>query len=264
MLKLEKDLSTDLKEIPFVGASRSNNCVRTISVISNKLKALSSLKGAILLDVGCGDGSFTLALSEGFTDVYAIDVQKENIFSFRSKVSGDNRFKISEMSASQMNFPDNYFDTILSIETIEHIPELTKAIMEMYRVLKPGGELIITCPNRLFPFENHGIRLGKYEFHARIPLITYFPWLHNKISLARVFTLRGLNQLFLSAGFFHEETDYAWPTFEHGGNVFQPILKPLFSVMRIIEHSPFKMFGTSIIVRYVKRKNSVEIPDTIE
>ena len=66
------------------------------------------------------------------------------------------------MSSCKMDFPNEYFDAILTIEAIEHIPNLISAISEFYRVLKKGGELIITCPNRLFPFENHGIMI--YNF----------------------------------------------------------------------------------------------------
>lgn len=43
-----------------------------------------------------------------------------------------------------MNFPDNYFDRVVSLSTIEHIPDDTAAAVEMSRVLKPGGMLILT------------------------------------------------------------------------------------------------------------------------
>jgi len=202
-----------------------------------------------MLDVGCGDGAFTIPLGARFKEVYGIDVQEIYLERFREKVAGQNEFKIRNMSASAMDFRDGFFDTIVTIETIEHIPDLLGAVAEFSRVLRKGGQLLITCPNRLFPFENHGIRLGSRSF-GRFPLITYFPPLHDRLSLARVFTVRKLDQLLLPLKFQRIKLDYAWPTFEHGGNRFQRLLKPFFGAMRWMESSPLRMFGTSIVVRY--------------
>jgi 2-polyprenyl-3-methyl-5-hydroxy-6-metoxy-1,4-benzoquinol methylase len=218
-------------------------------VITRKLAGLSDLKGERMLDVGCGDGSFTIPVGTRFKEVYGIDVQETYLERFREKTSGEDKFHIQNMSASAMKFSAGFFDTIVTIETIEHIPDLLGAAAEFARVIRPGGELLITCPNRLFPFENHGIRFRGKTF-GRFPLITYIPPLHDRYSLARVFTVRKLKQIFFPLGFQLMKLDYAWPTFEHGGNRFQPLLKPLFGMMRWLEGSPLRMFGTSIVVRF--------------
>jgi hypothetical protein len=70
--------------------------------------------------------------------------------------------------------------------------------------------------------------------------------------MARVFTVRTLDKLFESRGLSRHQLDYAWPTFEHGGNRFQPMLRPLFGLMRRLERSPLRFFGTSIVARYEK------------
>ena len=237
---------------PIVGAPRNEGCRKTISVMTKKIAALGAMKGRRLLDVGCGDGSFTIALSAGFEEVHGIDVQDDWLEKFRARVRGEGRFHVHRMSASAMEFGDNYFDTLISIETIEHIPDLLKAADEFHRVLRPGGQLVMTCPNRLFPFENHGIRIGHWVYAKRVPLLTYLPLLHDRWSLARVFTVRTLDRIFQSRGFVRQAVDYVWPTFEHGGNPFQPVLRPLFGLMRVLENSPVRMFGTSIVIRYDK------------
>jgi len=107
--------------------------------------------------------------------------------------------------------------------------------------------LIITVPNRLFPFENHGVKIGEWEFHGRVPLLTWIPFLHDRIALARVFTVGDLNRLFSPCGFKLQKVGFLWPTFEHGGNCFQRFLKPMFSFMRMMEKSLLTMFGTSIV-----------------
>jgi SAM-dependent methyltransferase len=52
----------------------------------------------------------------------------------------------------QINFPDNYFDFLFSIGTIEHIPDSHLVIKEVYRVLKPGGRCLIGVPNKFHLF----------------------------------------------------------------------------------------------------------------
>jgi SAM-dependent methyltransferase len=236
----------------FIGAPRGVAFTKTVEVITGKLRRLGQLSGDRLLDVGCGDGTFTRVLAAGFREVYGIDIQDAYLEQFRVALGGEKHFTIANMSASEMQFRDDHFDTIVTIETLEHVPNLDKAAAEICRVLRRGGELLITVPNRWFPFENHGARIGHWQLGGRIPLLTYWPWLHRRIALARVFRVRDLDSLFAARGLQRTALDYAWPTFEHGGNPFQPLLKPLLGLMRKAEESPLRMFGSSVIVRYIK------------
>ena len=236
----------------YVGAPRSASCRRTLEVITGKLRKLGRFSGDRLLDIGCGDGAFTMILGEHFREAHGIDVQDNYLARFRNAAKDQSRFVIWNMSAAAMSFPDNHFDTIVTIETLEHIPDLTGAAREIGRVLKPGGELLITVPNRWFPFENHGMRIGTRQIGGRVFLLPYLPWLHRRWALARVFTVRDLDSLFVKNGLRRQAVDYAWPTFEHGGNRYQRHLKPLFGLMRLMESSPLRMFGSSVITRYLK------------
>jgi len=237
----------------FIGASRNAKFVRTVDVVVGKLAALSEWKGERLLDVGCGSGVFTSKFGQDFSEVWGIDVQDQYLAEFQAVALGQPKFHIAKMSASAMSFEDAYFDSIVTIETLEHVADLPSTCSELARVLKPGGELIITVPNRWFPCENHGMSIGEMEF-GRVPLLTYFPSLHRRWANARVFRVKDIDNLLLPLGFRRVATDYLWPTFEHGGNRFQSLLKPLFGAMRIMEKSPMwlRMFGTSIIVKYTK------------
>ena len=62
--------------------------------------------------------------------------------------------------AQQLPFADNSFDRIVSCETIEHLPDVRSAILEMFRVTRPGGKLFLTTPN-------YANLTGLYEFYAR-------------------------------------------------------------------------------------------------
>jgi len=236
----------------FIGAPRGPSLRKTLDVIQSKLRTLCDFRGRRLLDVGCGSGTFTRLFAEHYEEVYGIDVQEKFLSMFRESVAGNNKFHILEMSASQMKFPDGFFDTIVTIETLEHVPDLSRTVAECARVLRGGGELLLTVPNRFFPFENHGIRIGNWERHGRFPLLPWIPILHDRLSLARVFTVRDLDALFLPCGFQRKAVTYAWPTFEHGGNRLQPMLQPLFPLMRLMENSPLRFLGTSVIVKYTR------------
>lgn len=235
----------------FVGAPRDASMSKTIEVFVVKLREMGAFRGDRMLDVGCGNGDFTRELATGFREVCGIDVQETFLEQFRQRVGDDKKYVISNMSAAAMTFPDDHFDTIVTIETLEHVSDLSGAAAEMIRVLRPGGELLITVPNRWFPCENHGMKIGSRSF-GRAPLLTYLPWLHRRFSLARVFTVRDLDSLFQTRGLRRERVEYAWPTFEHGGNPFQRFLRPAFGLMRKLEHSPVRMFGTSVFVKYSK------------
>ena len=243
----------ELQISPIPGACRSQACVKTIQNFSRKLSKASALRGGKVLDIGCGDGSLTLEICRNFQEVWAIDVNDKYIESCREKVTGNAKYHIYNMSAERIEFPDNYFDAVITIESIEHIPQLEAAATEIWRVLKGGGELLLTCPNALFPSENHGIRLFGRTIEGRIPLVTYLPFLHRRIALARVFRVRELDALFGERGFRRVYLDYLMPTFEHGGNPFQKILRPLFPLMLFLEETPLKMFGTSIVAKYIKK-----------
>ena len=171
---------------------------------------------------------------------------------FRTLVAGNPRYRILNLSASKMTFDDGYFDTLLTVEAIEHILDLAGAAAEFARVLKPGRDLVLTCPNRWFPFENLGIRWRGGRSVAGYLCSPYLPPLHNRFGFARVFTVRRLKQVFGAVGLRLTGVDYVWPTFEYGGNPFQPLLKGMYGAMRMGERSPLRMFGTSGPARFVK------------
>ena len=55
--------------------------------------------------------------------------------------------------AQLMPFPENTFDTVLCSEVLEHVPDPARVIAEMFRVLRPGGQAVITTP---FLYRVHG------------------------------------------------------------------------------------------------------------
>lgn len=104
--------------------------------------------GKKVLDIACGTGYGTDTLvMAGAAEVVGVDSCKDSIFEAKEKYIRNNLF-FNVGSAEKLNFPDNYFDVVVSFETIEHIEFPDDFLQEAKRVLKPGGILILSTPNR--------------------------------------------------------------------------------------------------------------------
>jgi 2-polyprenyl-6-hydroxyphenyl methylase/3-demethylubiquinone-9 3-methyltransferase len=119
---------------------------RRIEIIFDELLGGESLNGHRVLDVGCGTGAFSLRALERGAMVASLDIGPQLLARARAKgvprvVAGD---------AMILPFADARFDVVLSSECIEHTADPQRAVVEMLRVLRPGGRLVLTCPNRFW------------------------------------------------------------------------------------------------------------------
>jgi tocopherol O-methyltransferase len=100
-----------------------------------------------ILDVGCGIGGSSLYLAEKFharsTGITLSPVQAARATerSQEALLNAKTQFLVADAQA--MPFADNSFDLVWSLESGEHMPDKTKFLQECYRVLKPGGTLIM-------------------------------------------------------------------------------------------------------------------------
>jgi len=104
----------------------------------------------VVLEIGCGRGGFSNYLFQRYPligKLFACDYSLAALEIGKSKASSLDKIVWKQEDAQRLSFNANTFDTIISCETIEHLPEPRKALAEMHRVLKPGGRFILTCPN---------------------------------------------------------------------------------------------------------------------
>jgi len=112
------------------------------------LSHISIEKHATILDIGCGGGRTVNKLAAIATQgkVYGVDYSKESV-AVASKTNRQwiemTRVEIREESVSHLRFSDNMFDLITAVETHFWWPDLPADMREVFRVLKPGGRLII-------------------------------------------------------------------------------------------------------------------------
>ena len=100
-----------------------------------------------IIDVGCGIGGSTLHLAQKFgsqaTGITLSPVQASRAKERATEAGLDNHVRFEVANALEMPFADNTFDLVWSLESGEHMPDKTKFLAECYRVLKPGGKIIL-------------------------------------------------------------------------------------------------------------------------
>lgn len=129
-----------------------------------------ALDGAVILDNGCGLGTYLKALGRFSAHRFGLEVEHDRAVEAMAQAEG-----IVEAVGEYLPFPDNHFDFILSNEVLEHVQDDALAMGEMVRVVKKRGRIVIFCPNRWYPVEQHGIFWrGRYHF-GNIPLVNYLP-----------------------------------------------------------------------------------------
>ncbi len=114
------------------------------------MKLLPDLSGKKVLEIGCGRGIFATYLAEKVPDstFYATDFSDAAIdIAIKNKNESIKNLIFQVENAEQLSFDENSFDYIISCETMEHVLKPRKMAQEMYRVLKPGGEFILTTEN---------------------------------------------------------------------------------------------------------------------
>lgn len=217
--------------------------------ITKRLDALARqtpLRGDRLLDIGCGDGAYTVRLAESFGQVEAIDIQQDRLALFAERIAGTglaDRVTVREMSATALDYPDATFDLITAIEVVEHVTELPGALAEIHRVLRPGGRFCVTTPNRWFPFETHGVLVrGRRYPSSRAPFVTWVRPVHRRFSDARTFTAAELRGHLAQAGLRLRSLDYMMPPFDRSG-----VGRRIRAATDRIERSPLSFFGMTLI-----------------
>ena len=109
----------------------------TIKHIKDYLHLDKKLDNA--LDVACGTGLSTKALLEIATNVYGTDTSQEML----NLASQPNKIHYSIASAEQQPFADNSFDLLTISFGLRNVTDKDAALASMFRVLKPGGRLLI-------------------------------------------------------------------------------------------------------------------------
>ena len=108
------------------------------------LGALGDVAGRRVLDVGCGDGSYAIALAGQGARVIGADLSAEMVHSARSRARSVRRSSMFvRADLKRLPFPDRSFDAVLAVTVLCFTTEVATALREVHRVLAPGGRLVL-------------------------------------------------------------------------------------------------------------------------
>jgi tRNA (uracil-5-)-methyltransferase TRM9 len=180
------------------------------SLFRAELEALARRWGrGRLLNVGCGHGADFIPFKDSF-ELHGVDFSP-GMLRQAEKYAAKCGFsaRLSEADAREIPYPDASFDWAIAVATYHHLETETarkRALKELYRVLRPGGEAFVTVWNRWQP---------RFWFRRRDILV---PWRQREKTLYRfyhLFSYRELERLARRAGFevvkMYPESRYRFP-----------------------------------------------------
>jgi SAM-dependent methyltransferase len=200
------------------------------------------LENKRILDIGCGVGAFVRRLREFSSEVYGTDIDRESVVRGTEAVPN-----LALALGEHMPFKDGTFDVILLHEVLEHVANDVETLREARRLLAPGGRVVIFCPNRLYPFETHGIFLGKKYVFGNIPFVNYLPdVIRNRlVPHARTYSARRLRRVYRKAGLRAELHSYVFPGFDHVMSRRRFVGRALRWFLYPFENTGLRIFGLS-------------------
>jgi SAM-dependent methyltransferase len=218
--------------------------------IAERLRLIGELvepAGGTLVDIGCGNGAYTTELARRFERVVAVDVEPDRLAAFRAS-DPPAHVEIRLGSADRLDLPDASVDLVTAIETVEHLgAHLDGALREAHRVLVPGGALVITTPNRWFPFEQHGwVARGRRYPGWTFPFLTWVRPLHRRLGDAATFTVAELDTAVEPLGFRRVGLRRMMPPLDRHA-ALRRVAEP---VLRLLLRLPTRHLAQTLVVAY--------------
>lgn len=206
------------------------------------------------LDAGCGNGRDFIILLEHIQTIVGIDFSQGMVAKAKIKagrVLEGQHIHLAMADVTRIPLRNSSFDFIACSEVLEHVPDWKKALLEFHRLLKPGGMLIVSTPNRISMY-------GLTRYLGRLLIGTKHPYDKWK-------SYRELRNALRAAGF--EIIDAKGSCYLPGDiSYYQPfksiivqLLRPFHLLDKTISGRwPFKLFGYGITVKCKKRHNSTD------
>ena len=115
-----------------------------------------------VLDMGCGNGHLLYLLRNHFEKLVGLEYSPHRLEQAKLNLDEQNFVPLLGSAENMDAIESNSIDCIVSADTIEHIPDVYSAVSEMYRVLRPGGKLIINTPNIAFLKKRILLMIGRF------------------------------------------------------------------------------------------------------
>ena len=177
---------------------------RTRGKMWEELKFLEEyiIDGEKVLDLGCGNGRLYELFKEKFVDYYGVDNSDKMIEIAKSRYP---KIKFQVADALNLPFPENFFDKVISIAVLHHIPSeefRLQFLNEIKRVLKPEGKIILLVWNlSIWKSFFFFLKNWKLDFGD-----SFIPWGNEVLRYVHRFSKNELKKLAEKVGFKVRET----------------------------------------------------------
>ena len=185
--------------LEFTGERFTPECVREIwyEHLHRYVFAREFVSGLHVLDAACGEGYGSALLAERAASVVGVDISEEAVTHAQERYTANN-LSFQAADGTALPFDDDAFDCVVSFETLEHLHDQKGLLTEFRRVLKPGGFLLISTPDKAVYTDRqkndnafHVAELYRGEFESL--LAGYFPavrlWGHKLMFHSAIWSL---------------------------------------------------------------------------
>lgn len=174
-------------------------------IVERRVRLIRQISGfcgkeKTVVDVGCGNGATLSLLAGEFKNALGVDIMPdyESLFVARMQHVGISNaaFLLANIDAG---WTGETFDRLICFEVIEHL-QREGSVVRLREMLKPGGEGVISVPNKWWIFETHGASLPLLPWN-RVPFFSWLPKpLHERWARARIYTSSRIRRLLTRAG----------------------------------------------------------------
>ncbi len=190
----------------------------------NRVEAIlySAGSGSTILDVGCGNGHLLYQLRDRFKKLVGLEYSAHRLEQAKLNLSDDDFVPVLGSAEDMNEIATESIDCIVSADTIEHVPDVYPAVRELFRVLRPGGTLVINTPNIAFLKKRILLLMGRFPSTSQpnegLGSDILFDGGH-----LHYFTFRSLSLLLERAGFAVEQS-IGFGKLGRLHNVYPPLL----------------------------------------
>ncbi len=124
-------------------------------------------KDARIVEIGCSGGPLLAELSaHGFKNFWGVDISAEAIRACRAR--GIENLLVADGTTTALE--SGFFDVVISSDVLEHITDDQAALGEWYRLLRPGGMLVLFVPAHMFLWSPHDVANRHQRRYSRLEL----------------------------------------------------------------------------------------------
>ncbi len=114
-----------------------------------RVSSSGDVAGLKVIEIGCGRGGFARYLQQQGADLVAADFSPKAVEIARRRLAGLSHCDVVVADIQAIPYETETFDVAMSLETLEHVPDPDRGLLELVRVAKIGGRLVVTTPNYL-------------------------------------------------------------------------------------------------------------------